>query len=454
MYYKTRVLPVSPGITADWRVNPNSGLSYENLMAKDPELSGFLSQGGILGVHTKALANSHNVYAFSKVHQGVQYFSSSENPKPAWNDCCNQKAYLACLPFTVSQKYLLPDGYGQRWLYTFLTRLPFYSGSIAKMPDLGSFSDYDGASRRAWWAMQPKFEGEISMLNFIFELKDFRRLAKSLVGLRSPALIAQKMRNLQHKLRRYLWETRSASVPRNGLGTLKDALSLASQARLSSEFAIKPLIKDLATILYQSGTIVRDAQERFSSQGEDVQTRHYSETNELNENVISYGNKYNLHYMLAHREIETFTASMDFTYKYSMRNDSDAFLRFWGLQGTYEALWNMIPFSFVVDYFAQVGKAIKYMSVDPNVKLVPLNYCESLARVYSSGYVATGDSRAFIACNGKSFLPRGTLLTGFHGSTYQRKLCSPNKGAALPRLKLPSGSQGINMAALVYSFLR
>ena len=116
-------------------------------------------------------------------------------------------------------------------------------------------------------------------------------------------------------------------------------------------------------------------------------------------------------------------------------------------------MWNAIPFSFLVDYFYKVGNAIHAMSVDPNVQLLQRQYCESICRTYANGVVTTGDPRATLCLNGK-IVGAGSAQSGYTGSIYVRQVKEPNKGSATPKISLPSGRQGTNMAALARCFIK
>jgi hypothetical protein len=130
----------------------------------------------------------------------------------------------------------------------------------------------------------------------------------------------------------------------------------------------------------------------------------------------------------------------------------EMFRKYWGLTGTAEEFWNMIPFSWLLDYFFQIGKALRYTDVDKNLDLQSLDYAESHL-VYAgkvSGIRRTSDPCSSII-DGKlqpvdSWMP----VQGYYSSDYNRVITQPMKvGLIVPKFKVPSTGQWLNVAALV-----
>lgn len=295
------------------------------------------------------------------------------------------------------------------------------------------------------------------MLNFLFELKDFRDIAKAVFKSRSPSKLAKTMRTFRSKMRKIDKKLCQASTPvevaTNVATAGYGAAKIAAQARLINEFAIKPLISDMGNILAQAGEIVNEIQAEFKKQGEEGSTSHYSEVFNIQDNLVP--GTYNSYWKASgYYEELIFTATHNYFYNYTMRSESEAFKRYWGLQCTPEVIWNAIPFSFLVDYFAKVGQSIHMMTKDPNTEVLSAQYCESILRTASNGYHVTGDPRANLTVNGKYPVGRGTPISAYTSTHYQRRVCEPNKGSALPKLKLPNGEQGKNMAALALCFIK
>lgn len=451
--YKSRILGPYLGKAGDSKYFPSSGSTSDYSIALDPVMQEYLDQR-IVRRYNDGMAQRTSSLVVPNT-AGMESFDSTENPRPQFNSCVHLKTEFQSRPFAyMMENYRSPSNK----YYAPYQRFGTYGGQVAKLASVGSFGDYVDASRRAWWSMKPRFEGEVSMLNFIFELKDFRDIAKALIKTRSPALLAKKMRSFKSQLRRIDKKFISKDVPisimtKNAMTTGFSAAKVAAHARLVNEFAIKPLISDVGRILAQAGQIVSEAQSQFQDHGNELNTSHYSEENILLDSLTD-GTKNGYYFSFGSHEKQRFTATHNYTYKYKMRSESDAFKRFWGLQMNAEVIWNAIPFSFLVDYFAKVGQSIHFMTGDPNVSLLSSQYCESILTSYTSGYTASGDSRANLTIDGLYPIVRGDLYTGHAGSSYQRRIVPPNKGSALPKLKLPNGAQGKNMAALALCFIK
>ena len=460
--YKTRTLPVDYGRMNDCLYTPGS-LTY----AKSGELAACLQypDWNIMGYYGSGISSRYNaeeanrntefayMYAASA---GQETFNSSENRKPQFNNCDHVKtAHSTYYPFTLQWDRYNNEMYYHIRKYDRMSDYKAYAVPWDYTSGITSFGDYTSASRRAWWEMQPRFEGEVSMLNFIFELKDFRDLAKASLKLRSLSSISTEMRKFKQKLRRIDSKLMSKTSPvdtcfKVGSSALS-AAKVGAQARLINEFALKPLISDWANILAQSGEIVRNVQKEFQKKGLSDQVRHYSETY-YKTNTASHST--NAWYGWGTKDKSVFTATLEYHYDYSMRSDSDAFLKYWGLKVTPEVIWNAIPFSFLADYFLKIGKSIHAMKTDPNVSLLKTQYCESILRTYDSGYVTVAGPNVNLVVNGVENPSDGSCITGITGTHYKRRVTAPNRGSAIPRISLPSGRQGANMAALAVCFIK
>jgi hypothetical protein len=146
---------------------------------------------------------------------------------------------------------------------------------------------------------------------------------------------------------------------------------------------------------------------------------------------------------------------MEFTYDYKTRGLTDALKRYYGLELNAGVVWNAIPFSFLIDYFIGIGDAINRMATDPNVLLSMSQYCESRLVRVKSGLLFNGSCDAkyrwVVIINGKPALDRD-VICAYEGTLYERRVVPPRKGMALPRLKMPSVKQALNMVALARCF--
>lgn len=287
------------------------------------------------------------------------------------------------------------------------------------------------------------------MLNFLYELKDFKDIMRHAAkpNYRELGATLRKLKSdfLRNK--------------RKGLNNkpFDPTLPLAN-IRLINEYAIKPTLRDISDIHKQLGIIVRAAQEQFQTRGFETQKSHYSETVDHVVNLVKIGSSESTPYSKGYVGKSKFTATMSYTYDYEMRNDIDAFLKFWGLTGNWEVFWNATPFTFLADYFIKIGKAVHMMEYDRNVNLIPSQYCESTLHESLAGTFNYTNSTSVChwLVNADRYYPVNTepfLLTGVRSTIYDRVNTSPNKGSALPRFAVPTWGQTANMLALARCFL-
>lgn len=294
---------------------------------------------------------------------------------------------------------------------------------------------------RAWHNLQPRFESDVKLLNTLFELKDFRYATTQL---------------LRSGLKGSLLEDASKAVNKLMRDTRIDLSRPAAGAWLTYHLAYLPTVKDATAILNQINNTVRDEQRRFAEEGESLQTSHYSEDLGLEES----GAKGALNYYwqtLGSFNRTKFTATLQYTYNYKMRDTVDAWRKYWGLNSSFEAFWNMIPLSFVVDYFVGIGRSIRAMERDPNVNLSSYVYGESTKTTFSTGKFINSDTRDMVTCVGgtirRDVENYGLLLSGYEGTHYERIRTVPYYGPVSPRFKVPNTKQFLTMAALIRCIL-
>jgi len=382
---------------------------------------------------------------------GSQEFWSTEHPRPRWNDCRNLK-----LLRTFSYPYSFMYEYNN-WKNCVFT--------IARLPQLG-FSTRETALNdltldagtfvraRAWASMAPRFESDFQALNFLFELKDWRTIgagiAKNLHKLGRPFTVpgisTLRKVNRQHE------------APLKDL-TCADAFSGGSQSVASlwllNAMAIQPLLKDMAAFTAAMATEYLDALDKFKEAGTKPNTRHYSEV--LRDEGYRLAACAQIPTGAADYRIVNhtkFTASMEYTYNYNLSDINRAFAQYWGLTGSAEEFWNMLPFSFLLDYVLNVAKALKLAKIDKNLELLPSQYCESTLqeRGIVAGLNPAGGSLCTAWVNGK-FYPTNpgkfVPIQGHMSSDYIRKIREPIRyGLILPQWKLPNVTQLWNVAAL------
>lgn len=369
-----------------------------------------------------------------------------------FNACVHRKVQSVSLPYG----FLILYPWYPVWHYQFFYQRDSVGASPGDRPSvvqeevhMPSHVDFLTARARAWHNMQPRFEGAVSMINFLFEMKDFKEVSKALVNLElSIYKISKKLSKQVSK-----WN-KSRDVRVWGF----DPTLPAAEALLVNNFAVQPLIRDVADIMLQATLIVAEVQRQFYDDGLSFQKTHHSETIVHEENLVDPGYGLYPYYRRSGRVWKTrFTGHLYYKYSYDMRSAYEAFMKYWGLSGSFEAVWNAMPFSFLVDYFVQIGKSLHYMERDPNVTLTEWFYGESYKTTITSGwYILDTPFLSSLVIDGNTIdLSRSPLnfVSGWKGTLYDRKLTEPVKTMAFPKLKLPSGSQYLNMLALARCFL-
>lgn len=392
-----------------------------------------------------------NVYRSVPAYVGNQTFSSSELPRPRMNNCENLRFEGVAYPITYCNEDYRVDNYYHA--------VPFYQPGVTGTPDDAippkpNWVDSVSASRRAWWSMQPRFEGEFSALNFLFELKDFKDVARHLAKLDLKRVVALA-KAVKKKYRRAK-KRASTSALATSRATVGAATDLAAAGVLTKNLMVDPTIMDLQNLHDQMLILVREAQDQFFRRGQKPQSTHYSEIIYENSTTgIATRNELWRMWGWIHKII--FTATMQYRYDYEYRSWFEALKRMYGLNWNASVVWNMLPLSFILDYVIKVGQAIDFMNIDPNVELRLMQYCESLLSKATSGTHFSGHAKANVLINGgiggskkNNYQPRtGQHIAGYSGTWYIRKVKSPNKGAAIPRLTVPSTKQAVNLVALL-----
>jgi hypothetical protein len=384
---------------------------------------------------------------------GYQVFDSTRFPRPKFNTVKNWKSRAVQHPCgRAIEKYNNPNT-----LYVDRYKRQYWSDSRAEYSDPFTgkvasdinWGESQAASNRAWWTLQPRFEGDFQALNFLYELKDFKDIANAISALR-PAKIVETLKRARSMINRAKREVAKGNVLQKYLATVSASTRVAAEALLVKRFAIDPTIMDLATLYNQLQSTVQDAQHRFRDKGQEMNRRHYSEEISRSDNRVIAVKGSNYYFAgWGWFQQDQFTATMEFDYMYNVRDKMAAMRKYYGLDLNAGVVWEAVPFSFLLDYFIGIQDAIDAMSQDPNVQTNLHQYCESRLKTFRSGmsYVEDGRTHAMII-NGAPARP-DQLIIGWEGSLYERRVCAPNKGLYLPRIKVPSVKQAQNIMALV-----
>ena len=272
-------------------------------------------------------------------------------------------------------------------------------------PDYG---DFEAFNARAWTAMKPSLEGDVSLTNFLLELGDFKDVFNLF---RHTSDITQKI----------------------------------SEGHLTWNFAVKPLISDLSELW----KIFHDWESRlkdFRNRAEKPQRRYYSEKVDLSDGEPSWEwnhPSYRYYYKRYWPKYLKLVRTATMTYSYNIEETQSLLAKLkalrdiLGLKLTPSVIWEAIPFSFLVDYVVNVGQFLKSREndlIEPDVTVT--DYSVSCKVVFKEWYQAK--------------LPEPVCHVGFQdpidwvtssGRWYLRKRCLPNTEGIPLTLSLPSSNQ-------------
>lgn len=433
-HMKKRILGIDLGVNAVGGTAKYNTVAWQYYTMFNPYYVG--GSDSLLASYNYGKKSATYILDTSPAIQGFQEFESTARKRPSYNDVINQKISACNFPFLAACKT------SENWPPTVLV-MPYYRLPLPPYATKDMDATFNGtefASARAWNAIQPRFSGDVQLLNSIFELKDFKDAGKALL-------------NIQHEIYNVAKTVRSLKKKYKGQPS-----KLLAEGWLAYALAFKPTINDVNNIMKALSTTVAEAQLKFADAGTTLQKTHYSEVLSSSANVVSYNSYYPCWY---YGQVETrkFTATLEYTYQYKLRRPTEAFMAYWGINGSVETLWNASAFTWVADYFIQIGNALHFMQKDPNVGLSSRQYCESILHEFNHGQILGHLGRDFESVfegkyyNVTSDAPLNKLVSGYKTSTYVRRVCDPNKGLALPRLKLPSSTQGKTLLALARSFI-
>lgn len=434
-----------------------AGRSYGTYLLRMPTVGQTYEQA-LLAYHALGYASSSiNPSSFTYYAMGVEKFESTEKfYRDNW--CNHLKLNRVNKPFTMGHVTST-----LRWaLYPFTRITPGnYAYPAQSDVELQHAADFgkvgDGLRAQAYWDMRPKFEGEISMLNFLFELKDFRGIAKTLTspGNKNP------LKKLADAFSGY--KQSQKALMRDVQHIMSSPTKRLAEGHLTYSFALKPLISDVAEIIKQCHEMVEEAERKFGANGEG-NTRHWSSRMDPVATWTSDTQSSTCVYRFGSRMQSTYTMTAKQRFTYTPRSKFNRFCTYWGLVPTAEAVWNALPLSFLADYFLTIGRSLNRMRTDPNVT----NYSasevvESVLTSYTSGrHIATHptynighmgivvDKDYFPSISYDS--PR--LIDGYYCTIYKRvPNITPYYGPSLPVFRFPKTSQLTNMAALARCFI-
>lgn len=435
MIYKERTLMPDYGMSRPGDGRYFGYLGYDNL--------GTLSDEQLVS-YDLGWRNSINWSApyVSVFGQFSQRFGSTRRPRPQFNDCENIKQSFLSLPYTWRSSgycaFYDRANIPQNWWTDYGT---VFSNAVPNLDFLIQVN-----RMRAACSMVPNFEPYVEMLNFLFELKDFKDIVNASRKVFTPKSV-KIAENVSMQIKK----------GKKGVPTV-DPSSAAAGGWLFYQFALSPLCRDMSDIMDGLAETTSLAYKKYVEKGLKPSTMHYK-AELFNDPLLERRCPASPLYFLADEVISTvvtFNATMEMTYQAPLVDPMEAFKQAWGLRFTPGVIWNATKFTFLFDYFVKVGKALEQAERSKNrPPMQILQMCESITTERVMGLrfnAAYGCSQMVV--DGKIFdRTKPIWLTKSARTEYLRTISMPSYCMPLPKFRLPSVKQGYNMLALARVFL-
>lgn len=252
---------------------------------------------------------------------------------------------------------------GYRWKQRMATdsSAPFgYHGNLG-LPSIGKTSIISACQpliADSINAMLPGIRPSLLSLNSLYELKDLRRLPDTV----------RKVLSLQNRLKTVLKGVKKkqfhASAP------ARTVLSTSSDAYLSFEFGIGPLLSDIASAYSGLTSVRKQLKKLLENEGKRRIARFTRTIPDLvtptnDTSVYVSGQNYSGDHFrrIVERDYEpTFRAVLEYSYRLDRLSSLDdltaAYLDRLGVNLNPQIIWNAIPFSFVLDWVVNIDSLL------------------------------------------------------------------------------------------------
>jgi len=241
-------------------------------------------------------------------------------------------------------------------------------GTFVPRPD-----NLDYLNDMALKVMLPSIKADLSLVNAIIELKDFKRL---------PGLIS-RLHEIVPFIRSLL------KRKNNPLRTFRDLMRVPAETYLTYQFALAPLFDDINGAFAACARYQAQISDLISREGK-LQTRHFSYgwqefPQSLNETSTSQGLD-QPGYILTDplttwkqkrrtiAEATKFHAEIQFNYNFTEYQRTHAYalglLDRLGVNLNTQIIWNALPWSFVVDWIIDVNRFLGYYGRSKNMEPV------------------------------------------------------------------------------------
>ena len=173
-------------------------------------------------------------------------------------------------------------------------------------------------------------------------------------------------------------------------------LSKLSNLLLWKKFGVDPTVQSLLGVC----ELIRKLPDKIADlrrRGKRLQTRHYSRPMDIGGQLPADGELYSgfttsdYRYTVGSiaytwRQTPVYHATLKFRYAVEQLTDVELMVRAWleaaGLNRLASVIWNAIPFSFVVDWFVNVGDCMESLLHDPAIPIVIEDFSHSVKYSY------------------------------------------------------------------------
>lgn len=141
----------------------------------------------------------------------------------------------------------------------------------------------------------------------------------------------------------------------------RDLVSDVANIWLEYRYAIRPLVFEMKQCLEALKTIIRKGT-RQTARGKEVNVSSSTHYDTYTDTTASW---YTQSYTCRRRE--SLTVSSRAGVLFEIDDSLDTLLAVWGVDQPLESLWELVPFSFIIDWFFSVGDVISSWSVNPSL---------------------------------------------------------------------------------------
>jgi hypothetical protein len=243
---------------------------------------------------------------------------------------------------------------------------PYYVPTAATTGFITLPSNIEDLKQDALRAMLPRIKAELSLINSLIELKDFKSIGKTLKGLRSiPSLLPRKGVKIRN---------------------IYELLKVGADVYLQQKFNIAPLISDVRGLIRALANVEKRINALVSRAGK-MRVSHFSKplldigvTSSVG-SVKSLNSSGFLGTSLETRwvnvDTSTFHAQIEYNYHYSQFQLEHArvlaLLDGLGVNLNPSIIWNAIPWTFVIDWVVNVSRWLndqRIGNMDPKINIM------------------------------------------------------------------------------------